>query len=248
MEAFGSRHHAVCADTVRLICLPFAGGSAAAFRDWGAALGPRFPTVPVDLPGHGRRIREPLCDSLDALAELLVTELSEELESGPYAIFGHSLGGLLAVQMAHELARRHLPPPVRLFISAARSPAEPRPRPLHELPDAALLDALVQLAEGVPAIDGHRELLQFMLPVLRADLRMAETWAGPPSPPLAVPVSLLSGVHDLLAPPTRMASWRRSFVGEVAAHSYPGGHFYIETCADAVLQDVGRALSRAADE
>ncbi len=236
------------ADTVRLYCLPFAGGSATVYRDWGAILGSRYPVVPVDLPGHGRRVREPLCGSLDALAELLVTELSEEMGSGSYAIFGHSLGGLLAFQMGHELARRRLPLPVRLFISAARSPAEPHPCLLHELSDAALVDALIRLAGDVPSIDGHRELIEFMLPVLRADLRLSETWPGPSAPPLRVPVSLLSGANDWLAPPAQVASWRRYFDSEVAVHSYPGGHFYLGTESTALLRDIGRALSRVAGE
>jgi amino acid adenylation domain-containing protein/thioester reductase-like protein len=229
---------------MRLFCLPHAGGSAAVYRGWGRALGPRFPVVPVELPGHGHRIREPLCTSAADLVERLLSELVDELGAAPFAIFGHSMGGQLAFHLAQELVRRDLPVPARLFISAARPPSRPVREPLHALPDVELLAALRRL-NGVPDdVLADRAVLE-LLPIVRADLRLAETWSPAPFRALDTPVTLLSGRSDPLVPPEEMRRWREHFTGEVVTRDYPGDHFYPLTATDLLLRDVGDALSAA---
>jgi medium-chain acyl-[acyl-carrier-protein] hydrolase len=232
------------APVMRLFCLPYAGGAAAVYRSWGRALGPRFPVVAVELPGHGRRIAEPLCTSANTLVDRLLAELVEDMRAGPFAILGHSMGGQLAFQLTHELVRRGLPRPSRLFISAARSPMRAGRDLLHALPDAELLEALGRLNGTSAEALAHRELVELMLPVVRADLRLTETWSFLPAEALDVPVSLLGGLSDPLAPPDEMERWRGYFAGEVERRSYSGDHFYLFTEAD-VLRDLSDAMSAA---
>ncbi|MGW4788564.1 thioesterase II family protein [Streptomyces sp. NPDC004230] len=231
--------------SIRLFCLPYAGGSARVYRRWGSALGPGFPVSTVELPGHGRRIREPLHTSADTLVDLLLSELAGQLETGPFALFGHSMGGQLAFQLAHECVRRGMPHPVRLFLSAARSPARTVMPSLHSLPDTELLAALGAL-NGAPAEAlAYPELMAIMLPVLRADLRLSETWSFRPEWPLDIPVSLFSGLSDPLAPRAELERWRDFFSAEVSHQSYPGDHFYLFPSSSEVvplLSDLKDAL------
>ncbi|MEU6411118.1 alpha/beta fold hydrolase [Microbispora sp. NPDC046933] len=245
--AFGAPHGPAPGSSaaVRLFCLPYAGGSAAVYRSWGAALGPRFPVTAVEYPGRGRRIREPVATSASALVDLLVAELAEDMRATPFAIFGHSLGGRLAFQLAHELGRRGLPRPRRLFVSAAAAPFHLGWGALHSLPEPELLAALERLGGAPAEALANREFVEFMLPVVRADLRLAETWSFLPEEPLDIPVSLLGGISDPLVPPHEMERWRGFFAGEILRRSYPGGHFYLRTEEESLLRDVSAALSDA---
>jgi surfactin synthase thioesterase subunit len=230
---------------MRLVCLPYAGGSAAVYRRWNATLGPRFPVVAVELPGHGRRIGEPLRTSATSMVDLLVHELITDLSAGPFAIFGHSMGGLLAFQLTHELVRRGLPVPMRLFLSAARPPGSGGHSPLHDLPRAELVAVLDRL-NGAPAeVLASQELMELLLPTIRADLYVAETWSFRPTEPLGVAVSLLGGLADPLTTAEEMDGWRPYFTGEVERRDYAGDHFYLNTRTDVLLHDLKDAMSRA---
>ncbi|MEV7192285.1 alpha/beta fold hydrolase [Streptomyces sp. NPDC093510] len=235
--------------SVRLFCLPYAGGSARVYQRWSDAVGPRFPVSAVELPGHGRRIREPLHTSADSLMDLLLSELTGQLGAGPYALFGHSMGGRLAFQLAHECVRRGLPRPVQLFLSAARSPAaDMTTHRLHDLPDTELLTALGTLGGSPAETLAHSELMAVMLPVLRADLRLAESWSFRPEHPLDIPVSLFSGLADPLASRTEVERWRDFFSSQACHRSYHGDHFFPFPAADKavpMLSDLKDALTRA---
>lgn len=233
---------------MKLLCLPHAGGSAAVYARWTRLFGPAVRVVPVEYPGHGRRLREPLHTSSATLVDRLVEELGPVLREGPFAVFGHSMGGLLAFRLTHELVRRRLPPPARLFLSGARPPGRPAPAALHALGDDGLRAALADLGGAPAEVLAHPELVGMLLPVVRADLLLAETWAFRPPQPLDVPVSVLSGLADPLAPPGLMADWRPHFAGAFARRAYPGGHFFPFDAAGGVPADVARALGATAQD
>jgi len=242
-ESSGDPAHDGRPPLTRLFCLPWAGGSAAAYRSWGALLGPRFAVVPVELPGRGRRYAQPLCTSMDEAVGWLLAELAGEMGRGPFAIFGHSLGGMLGFQLTHELVRHGLPSPAHLFISAARPPHRRGPEPLHTLSNQALLAELARL-NGAPAhLLAHQDLQEILMPVIRADLRIADTWRAPAAPPLTVPVSFFSGRDDPLAPAAELAHWRPYFAGPVTYREYGGDHFYLHTHGSELLADLRSGLS-----
>ncbi len=234
---------------MRLFCLPYAGGSAAVFRPWVRALERRCDVVAVELPGHGRRVREPLCASSSELVDRLIRELEEQLNAGPFALFGHSMGGLLAFQMAHELVRRRLRVPFRLFLSGVRAPGRgPGRALLHTLPEAELVEALGRLNGAPVPVLADAEVMKLLLPVVRADLRVAETWSFRPTGVLSIAVSLVGGSTDPLAPPEEMDRWRGYFAGPVDRRTYPGDHFYLLTDAGALLQHIADALARTSGQ
>lgn len=228
---------------MRLICLPYAGGSAAAYSNWERGLGSGVGVRAVELPGRGRRIREAPLTSAEALVEQLLTELAAELEEEPFALFGHSMGGLLAFQLTHALADRGLPGPRCLILSAARAPGRTAAAKLHTLPDKELIETLGRLSGAPAEALAHEDLMEVMLPIVRADLKLAETWSFSPAGPLSVPVALLGGLRDPLVPPAEIELWRPRFAAEVERRGYPGDHFYLLEEEEALLDDLRDLIS-----
>lgn len=211
-------------DSVALLCLPHAGARAAAYRDWADELPASLQALPLDYPrgadGH---------DSVATLAARLQQAITGWPAHQPLALFGHSLGALVAWELALALARAGRPP-LLLLVSGHRAPQEPaREPPAHGLPSHALRSWATQRG-GVPrALRDDAQVFALFEPALREDLRLAETWTPPAAPaPLPCPIVALSGLADPLAPPDSMAGWRDHTRAEFRQHALPGGHFYLQ--------------------
>jgi medium-chain acyl-[acyl-carrier-protein] hydrolase len=204
-----------------LLCLPHAGGSAAFFRPWHTKLARVADVVPIEIAGHGARRSEPLPVTFEtALAS--VWPAVRDRTTGRYALFGHSLGALYAF----ELARRLAPPPLALIVSGRNTPARSSEMPqCHELPDTAFADRLASYG-GIP-IEIYRdtELMRLFLPVLRADMRIAECYRRPAGPSLRCTIIAFYGEQDPLVSPDGAAGWRSETTGGCEIVSVPGGHF-----------------------
>lgn len=211
---------------LRLFCLPHAGGSSAHFRAW-KWLDPYARVVPLDLPGHGARLGEPLVEDWDELVDRLAGTIQARLD-GPYALFGHSLGSLLAFDLAHRLTAAGTPP--ALLVAAGRNGPSARPaqRPLHELPDQEFLGMLHALGGLPQALLRQPELLRIFLPTLRADLRLAERYRRPDVPALPVPVMAFAGEDDPMTDDAGVLAWKRETTGTCELVFVRGGHFFLE--------------------
>ncbi|MGE3272883.1 MAG: thioesterase II family protein, partial [Chloroflexota bacterium] len=163
--------------SLRLFCLPFGGGGAQTYREWPAALGPDIEVWHAQLPGREARHREPPLTSLPPLVQPLAAAMLPYLDR-PYAIFGHSMGALIAFELARLFRRLGAPAPTYLFVSARRAPHLPDWRPpLHTLPDADLVDHLNQRYNGLPrAVLESADLLRMFTPLIRADLTLTELY------------------------------------------------------------------------
>lgn len=154
---------------LRLFCLPYSGASAMVYARWRRALPEWLQVCPLELPGRGMRLGEPLQRDIKTLAAQLADEISRDLD-GPYALFGHSLGGLLAFELAHALAARKAPAPLALFASGTAGPAH---RDVSEYAvektDEQLIARLRELQGTAEEVLANAELMQLMLPILRAD-------------------------------------------------------------------------------
>jgi medium-chain acyl-[acyl-carrier-protein] hydrolase len=211
-----------------LFCLPHAGGSALAFGRWRRALPPDVRVVPLELPGHGARFREPLVDSLDPLIAGLLREV-RAAGVPRYAVFGHSLGALLAYELARALVAAGHPAPRALLVAGRNGPAEPLShRPIHALPDAAFVAALERLGGVPPTPAGGPGLLRAYLPALRADLRLAETYTRRPGPPAHFPIAAFAGREDPLTDPRAVLGWSRETTAAFELTLMPAGHFFLD--------------------
>lgn len=222
----------------RLFCFPFAGGGAAAFRAWREILPEEIDLFPVQYPGRGSRVAEAPLAGMDEMVERIREAIRPYLDV-PYAFFGHSMGATVCFETARALRRSGDPLPERAFVSARPAPHEPSDRPdRHTMPDAEFLDVLREL-EGTPKeFFDHPELIEFMLPVLRADFQLLETYAFREEQPFSFPITALSGVDDPDTPPEKMSSWGRHTTGPFKEISYSGGHFYLEQRA----RELGREI------
>ena len=220
---------------MRLVCFHHAGGGAAAFRLWPARL-PEFDVCAVQLPGRANRFAESPIADIDTLLDALVPALLP-LVDRPYALFGHSMGSAVAAGLVQRLQARGAPLPRRLFVSGRQAPHRPLPEwTLDGLSDAQVLAGLQQRFGGLPAEAlATPELMEMIMPVLRADFALLQTFPRAPAAPLPLEVVALGGDDDPTASPERMRTWQSFSRAPLREYRLPGGHFYIDEHLDDVL-------------
>ena len=215
----------------RLICLPYAGGTQYAFLPWQQLLHEHIEVIAPELPGRGRRLAEAPITELHAMVAWLRRELRDVL-CGDYALWGHSMGALLA----YELARAIDVPPNHMFLSAALPPHRSRhAEQYHTLDDAGLTQRLARM-NGTPAeVLADRELMALLLPTLRADFALCETYtwrAGPDVP--RTPLTIVGGDRDPHVALPLLDGWRSYSSGAVRLLSMAGDHFFLRQQVDAL--------------
>jgi medium-chain acyl-[acyl-carrier-protein] hydrolase len=163
----------------------------------------------------------------------------------PFAFFGHSMGALISFELARHLRRIHYPGPAQLFISAHRAPQLPDSNsPLHDLPDSALIDALSRLGGTPQAILQHTELMNVMLPILRADLTLCETYVYTAESPLDCPIAVFGGEQDSMVSTQELREWRYQTRSACTLHILPGDHFFLHSQQHLLLAALSRLMSR----
>ncbi|HEY0192907.1 MAG TPA: alpha/beta fold hydrolase, partial [Kofleriaceae bacterium] len=229
---------------LRLICLPYAGGGASVFRTWPAALPPQIEVWAIELPGRETRAREAPLASRRVLVQQLTEALMPRLHA-PFAIYGHSMGSLLAFDLTRELRRRGGPRPEHLFMSGRRAPQLPEVVPMHDLPEPQLIERLRQLGGISDAVLAERELMDYFLPLLRADLSIVEAEPYTAAPPLDVPITALGGREDTRVPEADLTPWGEQTTGRFEHEMFDGGHFFLQQVGKpALLASLSRRLSR----
>lgn len=221
---------------IRLFCFPYAGGSATGFMPWQTVLGPRIEVCAVQLPGRGARFNEPPIGDFESLTRQLV-EVIATADDLPYAFFGHSLGGLVAFELCHRCLERGLPSPRQLFISATNAPASLPSRPsIAGMDDRALIETLRHY-NGTPAeLLANRELMELLLPAIRADFALLENYRYRPRPKLPLPLYVLAGRRDEHLRQESLPVWQQETAGPFRQHWFEGDHFYLHREQDSVLE------------
>lgn len=225
--------------SLRVFCIPHAGGGASAFRTWGISQPPGVDICAIHLPGREDRIREPLPDDICELAQTMAKELLPWLDV-PYVLVGNSAGALVSFQLARYLEQWYQLPPIRLVVASARAPGSGLGfPPVGELTDAELVAALQDRYDGIPpAIAANPGHLSAFLPVLRGDLAMAEAYRPPPGPPLSCPLTAVAGTDDPAISRSDLAGWAAWTDGTADVLELPGGHFVMLSHRDDVLAQV----------
>ena len=231
---------------VRLFCFPYAGGGAGAFRSW-VERQPAFVEIyPVQLPGREMRIRETPLNRMSSVVQA-IADAVDPLLNRPFAFFGHSMGAMICWELACELRRRHAIEPAHLFVSGRRAPEIPdTSRHLHDLEPADLFEELRRF-NGIPKeIYEHQELMELMLPVLRADFEVCETYAYRPEPPLNCPITVFGGLDDPEETPERLERWREHTSKSFDLRMLPGDHFFLHPSQPLLLQTLFEKLGQIA--
>ncbi|WP_375413915.1 thioesterase II family protein [uncultured Bradyrhizobium sp.] len=227
---------------LRLFCLPPAGGGAALYRGWMQRLAPEVDVIPVTLPGREMRFAEPPITRLDVLTDRAATGLRPLLDR-PYALFGYSMGALLAHRLAHRLAAERLGEPIHLFAAAHRGPGIQRGGPeLHELPHDEFWQRLATY-DGMPReVIENQELRGVLEPLLRADFSVVETAEPAPEAVLSCPITAIGGDADRSVTVEEIDAWRIATVGNFERLTLPGHHFFIAHSQELLLRIVAERL------
>lgn len=230
----------------RLFCFPYAGGNSSIYRGWQAALGRGVEVISIEPPGRGRRFLEPPISDLTLLTREIVKELAP-LMTVPSIFFGHSNGALMCYELAHELRRQGMTLPSHLILSAKPPPHITDDKVLHTLPTAELLEELKALNGTPPEVLEHAELMEIVLPLLRADFALSETYQHGINPQLDCQLTLLGGTDDADLSIEELAEWGRYCVHEARVHALNGDHFFIHSCRAEVLQIVKQVIAMHID-
>ncbi len=229
---------------VRMFCFAHAGGGGGFFQPWRAAFEPDVEVCPVILPGREARVRETAHKRVEDVLDPVCAAL-RGLTDRPYVLFGHSMGSILAYEVARRLEAEPGRRPSCLFVSGRRAPQLPPQRePLHHLPEAEFLTAMTML-NGTPAqVLAQDDLVQLFLPTLRADFELNETYTPSPGGALTCPVSALVGDADPEVELDEMAAWRETSDGGFTLRVFRGDHFYLKGRPDEVLAAIGADIRR----
>ncbi|HEY5834910.1 thioesterase II family protein, partial [Streptomyces sp.] len=229
--------HAGTGGRVRVYCFPHAGGTAQAYLPWRrAAAHAGLEIVPVELPGHGTRYHEPL---LTRVHEVVDGVLGSFPSTGPFVLFGHSMGARIAYETALRLLADGLPPPLALVVSGSR-PGRPG-GPVGGT-DESLLTWLRSLGGTAAPALGHRAVARAVVRTLRADLGMLAEHGARVRPPLPYPILALAGAQDEVAPPHAVARWRTLTSADFRYHVLPGGHFFPHEQPERVVAAISGVL------
>lgn len=223
-HAMDPRPHAA----LRLFCFPHAGGAASAYRDWHRAVPPEVEVRAVQYPGRADRVGEPLVDDARLLADR-IAEAMRPLLDRPAVLFGHSMGSLVAYETALRVR------PAHLVVSGRRAANLARPGTVHLGTEAELVAELRRLGGTEREVLDEPELRSYVLPIVRADYRLAETYRNPAAEPVDCPITAVIGDKDPEVDASNAGGWAALTRGGFALHVLPGDHFYLAGRRDELL-------------
>lgn len=219
----------------RLYCFCYAGGSAANYANWQADLDPSIEICAIELPGRGTRFGEEPETSMSTLATT-VAQVITTANHPSFAFFGHSLGALLAFEVARSLQQMDASVPQHIFVSGGSAPQHRRDNGnLHLLADDALIEELKNYNGTPHVVLEHRELMDLLLPMIRADFSLVANYTYRTAPLLSMPMTVLMGCDDDNGAGEHVEGWKKETTADCKIAWFEGDHFYIHPQRDAVL-------------
>jgi len=234
---------------VKLFCFPFAGGAASSYNPWKQHLDPCIDFRAIELAARGRRMRQPNYDSIDDAVDDVFEIIKDELSDGPYILSGHSMGTMIAFELAYKIKKNGLPGPIHIIFSGRCAPQISREnkRRLHHLPDEQFKKEMLEMGGTPKEFFEHPELMEVFLPLLRGDFRLTETYIHPEKDePLECNITVMSGKQDEDSP-EEVEAWKVHTRGNCDIHYFEGDHFFIFDQAPDVVKVINNAVLKALD-
>jgi medium-chain acyl-[acyl-carrier-protein] hydrolase len=229
---------------LRLFCFPYAGGSSIIFRSWFSSLPTSVEVCPIELPGRGTQMRLAPFTRLEPLVEALASALLPHLDK-PFAFFGHSMGTLVSFELARLLRQKYDRQPVHLFVSGRRAPQIPNPNsPVHSLPEPEFKKELCRLNGTPQAVLENAELMQLLIPILRADFAVLETYVYTPEATLNFPITAFGGLQDKEVSCDELQAWQDQTNAAFSVQMFPGDHFFLHSAQSLLLHSLAQELRR----
>jgi medium-chain acyl-[acyl-carrier-protein] hydrolase len=228
---------------LRLFCFPYAGGGASIYRTWPKDLPPEVEVLAIQLPGREIRLHEPALTQLEPLLTILAEVLMPYLTT-PFVFFGHSLGALISFELSRRLCQLGQRLPLHLFASGRAAPQIPDPTPpMCYLPEPEFIAELRRLNGTPEEVLRHDELRTLMLPLLRADFMINETYRYTLGPPLDCPISAFGGLSDHIVCEADLAAWQAQTSSTFTLRMFPGDHFFLRVVQADLLRAIQQDLA-----
>ncbi len=229
---------------LRLFCFPYAGGGAATYREWHQKLPGDIEVATVQLPGREWRIQETPLQSLQALAADALEGMREHLDK-PFALLGTSMGGTLIFELARQLRAAGLASPICLMPFACGAPHTPETEIFHTLDDEALLAKIKSFGVLSGELSEHPEVLEMLLPILRADCTAHETYECAEGEPFNFPIWVYGGLGDETVDRERLDAWSVHTAADCRVHMIMGGHLFVDDMPPQLIDSLARRLYQA---
>jgi medium-chain acyl-[acyl-carrier-protein] hydrolase len=225
-------------EPITLFLLPFAGGSSYSYKEFTKYESDKLKLSPLELPGRGKRIRESLKTNVHELVDDIFAQISTKLNK-PYMIYGHSMGTLLTYLLTKKIIKHQLNLPLWLFLTGSVGPSviENRKTKYHKLPASEFMDRVKGLGGLPDEILSHPELLEFYLPILRADFEVVETYQHQPTVPFDIPMDITIGTEDE-ASLEEAKMWQLETIEPLRLNQYEGNHFFIYQHIDKIMENI----------
>lgn len=230
-------------EKMKLFCFPYAGGSAALYMKWNSFLHPSIHIVPIELAGRGKRYSEPFYSDIEQAVHDIYAKIKDELDELPYALFGHSMGGLLAFEIAHKIRLQGHSAPKIIFLSGKNPPHRQNHRDIHHLPNEELIKEIFEMGGTPKEILQHNELVEMLIPILRADFTLVENYRySKREEILDCDLVVMNGRQDKLTQDSDMKEWSRYTKREMRTYHIDGGHFFINEHLESVVNLIHEEL------
>ncbi len=229
---------------LRLFCFPYAGGSASLYRDWETALPLEVEVCSVQLPGRENRLQEAPITHIPSMVQVLTHAIRPYLDR-PFAFWGHSMGALIGFELARQLRREGMPEPCHLFVSGRKAPQIPHSRiPVHQLPESEFMEEIRRLNGTTMAVLQNKELMELLLPTLRADFALVETYTYCHEVPLGCGISVFGGLQDDLVNYDDLEAWNAQTQQNFKVRMFSGDHFFVHSNRHQLLWAMSQDLIR----
>ncbi|WP_191496259.1 thioesterase II family protein [Mycobacterium simulans] len=224
--------------SVALLLIPHAGGGASSFNQWLEPLARVVAPMCVQLPGREDVASLPLMRDVAAVVEGLLPLIAQEVQA-PLALYGHSMGALVAFELAYALENLVANPPLHVFVSGRRAAHLPSSVPtIHHLPDDELATALHVATGSGAAWYQSKSFRRYALPIIRADLEINEVYSYPPGRKVQCPITAFCGIDDPIAQPSEMRAWSHQTAATFTYRALPGDHIFHQTRRMDVIQHI----------
>lgn len=230
-------------DKINLFCLPFAGGNVYSYRGYAAYAPAHINLVPIELPGRGARIREPLLTDIHLMVEDVYGQVRDQLHR-PFAIYGHSMGSLLAYLLTRRLVDEKRFLPEHLFLTGCVSPSSELYRedvPKYSLPKDAFVKKLKELGGSTDEVLNDKNLFDYIEPIIRADFKATETFRYEKPEPFDIPITVAIGLNER-ATYEQALRWEEETTAKVEVRQFPGRHFFIFDYPREIMEIISNKL------
>lgn len=229
---------------MKLFCLPYAGGSESAFYSWKGHMQPDIEICPIQLKGRGRRFNEPCYESLEEAVQDIFEQVQAERKGDDYALFGHSMGSLLAYELYYQMSGAGAEKPVHIFFSGYKAPNRIRKKEkLHTLPNPIFKKKLVELGGTPEELINHEELFELFIPILKSDFKMVENYIYQErNSKIDCDITVLNGKEDSMSKED-VSDWKHHTSGHFTAYYFDGNHFFLHHHVEKITDIINHSLA-----